>query len=354
MSEKAKIIYVVPSLKRSGPTKQLLMIVEAASKNFDVEVLLLKEAPPEQSLASHFYELGVSIKYLGGPAFKYRSKFAKYLSASTPQLVHSHGFLPDFLLASSKFSGLWISSIRNYCWEDYPMKFGTVVGMLLAVVHVWALKKADHPVACSQYLSKRYSSHNITSQVIRNGVTLPSILQKKSQSVNKRKCVLVVGSLIKRKNNLAIIKAHKELSKNEKIDLTFIGDGPEMKVLQSASGDNVNFIGQVDDVTKWYRTATLFVSNSLSEGMPNSVLEAISHQIPCLLSSIEPHIELALEFPQLIDLIGTCETAKDTAKKILKMVSEDTATVSNVELNKISHSFMAQEYLNLYFRATRS
>ena len=64
MPSKPYIIYIVPSLKRCGPTNQLLMIVDAATRHFEVEVLILKEVEQENSMAHLFAEVGVKVTTL--------------------------------------------------------------------------------------------------------------------------------------------------------------------------------------------------------------------------------------------------------------------------------------------------
>ena len=52
------------------------------------------------------------------------------------------------------------------------------------------------------------------------------------------------------------------------------------------------FLGHVDNVLAYLKCSDLYISASLSEGLPNSVLEALAENINCLLSDIPPHIEL--------------------------------------------------------------
>ena len=353
MPGKPKIIYIVPSLKSCGPTNQLLMIVEAATRRFEVEVLILKKVDQTNSMDHLFAELGAKVTNLNSTLVSCRFKIAKHLLRSSPQLIHSQGFLPDFMLATLGLKTPWISSIRNYCWEDYPMKFGRFVGSLMAVAHIWALGKADYPVSCSRYLKSKYSCHKINAGVIRNGVRLRLIDNRKDLKNDPTRHISVVGSLIKRKNNMPLILAHNDFALSNQTKLFFIGDGPEMSRLQSLAGKNIKFVGQVSDVNTWYSQSKLFMSNSLSEGMPNSVLEALSHGLRCLLSRIEPHAELASEFPKLISFIEPTDDPQAISQKMLKLVHSEPPGNLTHDLEKISHSLMAAKYIGLYSKAMR-
>lgn len=74
------------------------------------------------------------------------------------------------------------------------------------------------------------------------------------------------------------------------------GIGPEERRLKNAVhqygfDQKVSFMGWVNQETIWPRT-DLMLSVSIHEGMPNAVLEAISHGIPVLASDIAAHRNL--------------------------------------------------------------
>jgi glycosyltransferase involved in cell wall biosynthesis len=54
----------------------------------------------------------------------------------------------------------------------------------------------------------------------------------------------------------------------------------------------------LEDVSPLLQAADVFVFPSRREGLPNAVLEALAVGLPCVLSDIEPHLELAMANPQ--------------------------------------------------------
>ena len=166
-----------------------------------------------------------------------------------------------------------------------------------------ALRKCENNIACSRYIQSCFNKLGIDSITIRNGVEVSSHGQPELADVPKlRPIVLVVGSFIKRKNNLPIIKAFKEPECKD-LNLLMLGAGNEQKLLQREASQNVYFFGHVENVQPFFKAARLYVSNSLSEGMPNSVLEAITAGVPIILSDIPPHRELN-EFPVYLAFAG--------------------------------------------------
>jgi glycosyltransferase involved in cell wall biosynthesis len=73
--------------------------------------------------------------------------------------------------------------------------------------------------------------------------------------------------------------------------LTIVGDGDcrsQLERLASELGlrDRVTFAGRTDDVSKYLRSAHFYLSTSLSEGMSNALLEAMSFGIVPLVSDV--------------------------------------------------------------------
>lgn len=75
-----------------------------------------------------------------------------------------------------------------------------------------------------------------------------------------------------------------------------LGEGPELTEFRAwarAQGmaRRITLPGYRDDLFRWMKTATLFVSPSRSEGRPNVVMEAMACGCPMVLSDIAPHKE---------------------------------------------------------------
>ncbi len=102
--------------------------------------------------------------------------------------------------------------------------------------------------------------------------------------------LLSLGRLIPIKGIDVLIRAVAELSH---VTLIVAGDGPERAKLESlarSSRANVRFVGEVREGVKtaWLRAADVFVLASLklasgrTEGMPTTVLEAMSERLPVI------------------------------------------------------------------------
>jgi glycosyltransferase involved in cell wall biosynthesis len=131
--------------------------------------------------------------------------------------------------------------------------------------------------------------------------------------------IAVVGAIMPRKGSDDIIRAWQiALREHPDSHVLFVGPradthDPKLKAFgqkiaglieTSGAPNQVHFAGVVDDVESYLRASDLFILASRREGTPNSVLEAMASQLPCLVTpyiGISPGIGTAGEHYQLVD-----------------------------------------------------
>jgi glycosyltransferase involved in cell wall biosynthesis len=100
--------------------------------------------------------------------------------------------------------------------------------------------------------------------------------------------LLAAGRLHPQKQFRLLISAFCQLAAEfPDWELTIVGEGQERSLLQdliraSPFPDRVILAGRVGNIGDWYQTADLFVMTSLSEGFPNSLIEAMAHGVPAI------------------------------------------------------------------------
>lgn len=295
-----KILYLVSTLQRSGPTNQLLNLIEGLDPIFTPFVVTLSPEP-EESFWSLYSQKGIHIRTLklsrlSGLLYA-KQKIKKLVDEIQPDLIHTQGIRADSLLASMKLNIPWIMTSRNFPADDYPAKFGTVKAALMVWQHLSAMKKCQYLVTCSKTIQKKLKQVGVEGTAIQNGVRQ---LHGDASAVDlysdlARPIYISVGSLIPRKNMELLIKAFDKLPATERGSLVILGGGPSLAVLRRISSKDVHLVGNVANVPDYLAGADYFVSSSLSEGLPNTVLEALALGLPCILSDIESHQEIADE-----------------------------------------------------------
>lgn len=104
--------------------------------------------------------------------------------------------------------------------------------------------------------------------------------------------LLFVGRLESVKNHVLLLRAFATAhARNSHLRLWMVGDGHERARLEELAGilgvsSSVTFWGQKMDVAPFYSAADLFVMSSRSEGLPMSLLQALSVGLPSLVTDV--------------------------------------------------------------------
>ncbi len=117
--------------------------------------------------------------------------------------------------------------------------------------------------------------------------------------------LLSVGEVNQNKNHKVVIEALAKLrQKNIKYVICGIGNLMEShKQLASSLGvqDQVIFAGYRTDIDRFYQAADIFVIASFREGLPVSLMEAMSAGLPCIASKIRGNVDLLSQSQLLFD-----------------------------------------------------
>lgn len=111
--------------------------------------------------------------------------------------------------------------------------------------------------------------------------------------------LIAMGDLIKRKNYPSSIKAIAKAA-NKKLHFFICGKGPEFKSLQNLAKDlrvenQIHFLGFRRDVKELLSIADIFFFTSFQEGLPRSMMEAMSAGLPCIASKVRGNVDLIQE-----------------------------------------------------------
>lgn len=317
-----KIIYICSTLEQTGPTSQLYNIVtNLDSERFCAKVITLS---PEKnkSLSRKFKAAGIDIHCID-PTGKLSLKDLKYkviemLNKCNISIVHTQGIRSDLIMSSvSKMLEIrWIATLRNIPYLDYPPQYGLFKGLVMALIHIFALRKCYNLVVVSHSVRDALSKFfNNGISVIPNGIDTefysPLNICKESEidirknlnlDINK-KLIVYTGVLEERKNIKMMLDVFEKL---DDFQLLIIGDGSLMPMVKSHNATiakKVIPIGSVSDVRPYLAIANAFILISKAEGLPNSVLEALAMDVPSILSNIGPHREIQKSASSLVHLV---------------------------------------------------
>jgi len=175
-------------------------------------------------------------------------------------------------------------------------------GSLSRELRRWILtKKTERFIAVSTEMVQALLKAGIAPEnlaLISNGIELtapcitnPSALRKQVSGDSEGPVVLFVGRLVKEKGLDRLLRVWASLPGHETMLLLIVGDGPLKEDLESQAKKlrllpSVRFLGHQADVSKFYSIADLFVLPSKTEGMSNSLLEAMAAGLPVVASNV--------------------------------------------------------------------
>ena len=117
--------------------------------------------------------------------------------------------------------------------------------------------------------------------------------------------LLSVGEVNSNKNHSVVIKALARLGRKDiRYIICGIGDLIETnRALSSSLGiqGQVTFVGYRTDIDRFYQAADAFVISSFREGLPVSLMEAMSAELPCIASKIRGNVDLLNDSQLLFD-----------------------------------------------------
>lgn len=351
MSKKSlSVIYVVPSLARTGVTNVVLGIAKGmVAAGNKVTVVALKPHDVSDSVEVSLNEAGVSIHVLSGNYLKKVFQFVDVLKAEHPNVVHTHAFKADLFVATlPNIPYPLVSTAHNIAIQDFTAVYGKIKGLMFATMQKLLYRiRFDAVYAVSKTVANYWRENGINTSVVYNGVEDKSNLDFEAQKNEFHYPISLVwtGRITKRKRLDLILEWIKN---DSRFNITVVGNGLLYEPLFNAYGnaDNITFVGRVQDVTSYVTPGKVFVSASSSEGLPMAAIEAMQNNLPLILSDIPQHKELSDGSYFGVQFFSNeSEFFKD-----IDILTRNVRTVESRKIynNKFTVSIMASNYMKQY------
>ena len=227
------------------------------------------------------------------------SFFAALCSAfGRAEVVHIHAEGPAFMCWLPKFFGKRVVvTVHGLDWQREKWKSGFASKYIRAGERM-AARYADEIVVLSRNVQQYFKSvYNRETKFIPNGVNKPQIRMAQGITeqfdLNKNGYVLFLGRLVPEKGIHYLIEAFREVHTDKKLVIaggaSDSDDYVQRLAEQSVGDDRIVFTGFVQGplLEELYSNAYVYVLPSDVEGMPLSLLEAMSYGNCCVTSDIE-------------------------------------------------------------------
>lgn len=354
---KVKIVYLISSLRKCGPTNVLYNLSKNIDKNkYDITVVSLKKTT-QNNMECLFQKQGIKCICLNvstmNTFFVGEDRLRKMLVQIKPDIVHAHCLRSTLLLSVIKNNVIKIATLHCYPHVDYMYAHGRIIGTIMFWLHLHALEKMDNVVACSRAISEEMKEKfDIKSNVVVNGVDYEITSNPTSITKHREQYILVcIGNFNKRKNQRLILDKFRELLAENKVKIMFLGDGECINECKRYNVPNVFYLGNVDNVSDYLVEADGLISASKAEGMPMAILEALMSGVPrYILSDIGPHREIASYFPNDVKIINFNNITHQKLEELYCFIKKPRKReeIINEAKEKISAEIMAENYMKIY------
>ena len=280
-----------------------------------------------------------------------RALFGKY------DVLHYH--------AEGSCAMLWIPhlfkkrivvTIHGLDWQR--SKWGGFATKYIKFSEKLAAKYADEIIVLSKGVQKYFKeTYNRDTNFIPNGVNKPEIREpkiiKEKYGLNKNDYILFLARIVPEKGLHYLIEAYKQINTDKKLVIaggaSHTNDYLE-KIKKMASEDSriimTGFV-QGKELKELYSNCYLYCLPSDVEGMPISLLEAMSYGCNCLVSDIEENTQVVGKYARTFKK-GNIESLKNELESMINYTQENKEKIANYVLNTYNWDKIVKETEKIY------
>lgn len=255
---------------------------------------------------------GIKLKYIPSINTKHLDAITYTFMASIDavknkyDIVHYHALGPSLLsFIPRMFGKKVVCTVHGLDWQRE--KWGKIAKKALKTGELATVVFPNKTISVSKSIKDYYNSrYNNDTVYIPNGVddkkAIPADLIKQKYDLNKDEYILFLARLVPEKGVHYLIEAYNKLNTNKKLVIAGGSSHSDdyMQHIQKMADENKNIImtgfikGQ--ELEELFSNAYLYVLPSEIEGLPISLLEAMSYGQCCLVSDIKENTDVILEY----------------------------------------------------------
>ena len=298
-----KIVYCLNSIQETGGIASAIKLKANAlsEKGHKVFILVSDHNPnKENNLFKNVKLINLDINYykddwkskfnvIRGVIIKrkhHKKKLTQILNQINPDIVISAGQSEKYFLPSIK--GTW-KTIREFHFDkNYRLRYADSF-LQKVIAHIvnfydygFKIKKYDRIVVLTEEDKIINWNNDPKIHVIPN----PIYISSSYLATNGGKRVIAVGRLVKEKNYSSLIRAYRMVAESHpdwKLEIYGQGqlmDSLKEEIKKNNLSDNIELMGYHSNITEILKDFSIFVMTSLYEGLPMSILEAMSVGLP--------------------------------------------------------------------------
>ncbi len=274
--------------------------------------------------------------------------------------IHYHAEGPCAMIWIPYILGIrTVATIHGLDWQR--AKWGGFATKYLKFGEKMAAKYADEVIVLSNNVKKYFKdTYNRDTVFISNGISEPKLkevnLIKKKWTLDKEQYILFLGRIVPEKGIQYLIEAFKEIKTDKKLVIAGGASDTDSfvnEVKKKAAGDErIVFTGFVQGqaLEELYSNAYIYVLPSDLEGMPISLLEAMSYGNCCVVSDI-PECSEVVEDKGVVFKRSNVKSLKEELERLCEnsnSVYEYKKSAKEFIIEKYNWDKVVGDTLNLY------
>lgn len=294
------------------------------------------------------------------------SSFTATLKAiiARPDVIHYHAEGPSVMLRLAHWMGIrTVSTIHGLDWQR--AKWGKFASWYLKFGERTAAKCADEVIVLSRNVQQYFrDTYGRETRFIPNGIErseqIPARVITEKYGLEKNGYVLFLGRIVPEKGVHYLVEAFRQLDTDKKLVIAGgASDSHEYyaQIREAAAEDpRIVLTGftQGEELAELYSNAYVYVLPSDLEGMPMSLLEAMSFSCCCLTSDIPECVQVTDDHGMTFhkgdvqDLLSKLIELLNSPDKVYQMQSQ----AADYIINRFSWESVVDQTLALY-KATK-
>jgi len=296
-----KILQIIDTLNWGGAQKLLLTFIENAPDN-EITVLSFRDNNHSRSIKTLFQNEGINVEILYASKLYNISrinKIIKLLKKNQFDVIHTHLNYANILggVCGYLTNTPVVSTLHNSRYD--PQKTSKPAILLETLVLKYLTKQI---IAVGSVVEHAHHNriNNKTIHIIPNAVNeIISISNEEKLDIKNNLfgpgdffVIIAVGRLSPQKAYLDLFSAVELVSsKHSNIRLLIVGEGDErskleVRIRELSLDNNVKLLGERDDVNRLLQISDIFINSSHWEGLPVSILEAMSAGLPIIATRV--------------------------------------------------------------------
>jgi glycosyltransferase involved in cell wall biosynthesis len=342
---KSAVGILIHSLEMGGAEKQSLLQAKLMGTEFDVYYFVQKKKPQLKQHIDFINREKINYIQLSGNIVSRTIQILTYIKKNRIKVLFAY-LTTDNVLAGIVSVFVKIKIVGGIRSSYLPF---------VKYYITWFLQKyfLDYVIFNNHFGRDKFIKNGFSSSksiVIQNCINnIHSDITRPDRKIVR---ILSVGRFISLKDYYTALKTIYYLKSNsyeKEIEYTIVGDGELDQQIQTWIHDmqleNVTIVRSPDNIKDYYISSDIYFLSSISEGMPNAIMEALNYSLPVVSTDVGDVKYLVKE--GINGFISPVKEYKMLAVQLSELVSD---SVKRNTFGKIGHNLLINEFSERKFQ----